>query len=129
MRAVTQDFARSANGIRNLFHAAHASGTKRSAVHNQRIELNLAIAIEEAATASVKRLVVLHDDDRFLYGIQCRSATLEHTPASGNCSPHAAQMCLYHVIRNGPGAAVDEQNGIRRQRIPRSIDVESNRTV
>src|SRR5439155_4104493 len=76
----------------------------------------LAIAIEEAPAAGVKRFVVFDDDDRFLYRIQCRSATVEHTPASSNRVAHTVQVGLDHVVRNGPGATVDEQNGIRRQR-------------
>ncbi len=63
MRTLAQHLAGGADGIRNVFHAADSAGTKRVSVHDERIKLNLALAIQETATAGIKGFIVFHDDD------------------------------------------------------------------
>ena len=51
-------------------------------------------------------------DHGFFHGIERRPAAFEHPPACGHGVAHAVEMSFDHVIRNGPGAAVDDQNRI-----------------
>ena len=103
-----------------MLDAADASGTQRAAVHDQRVELYFAVAIEKAPASGVKGLVIFHDHDCFLDRIERRTAAAEHFPSRRQGVADAIQMRVDHVIRNGPGAAMDEQNGISRQTIPPS---------
>ena len=81
---------------------------QRGAVHDERIELYFAVAIEKAAAAGIKGLVVFHDDHGFFDGIKRRSAAFEHPPARSHGVAHAVEMSFDHVIRNGPGAAMND---------------------
>ena len=112
MRAVAQNLARRAYGIGDALHAAHASAAQRGAVHDEGIELHFAVAIEKAAAAGVESLVVFHDDDSFLDGIERRPAAFEHPPARGHGVAHTVEMSFHHVIGNGPGTAMNDQNRI-----------------
>src|SRR5437899_8333480 len=61
VRALAENFARGAHGIAQTLDAADASGAERSSVHDEGAELDLAIAVEEAAASGVEGLVVFHD--------------------------------------------------------------------
>ena len=109
-------------GLRNALHAAHASGAQGGAVHDEGIELHFAVAIEKAAAAGVESLVVFHDDDGFFDRVERRAAAFEHAPARGHGVAHAVEMSFDHVVRNGPGAAMNYQNRIVARRSPRKDD-------
>src|SRR5580704_9892153 len=70
MRAVAKNLAGSAHGIRDPLYATHASAAQRGAVHDEGIELDLALPIEKAAAPGVERLIILHDDNSFFDGIE-----------------------------------------------------------
>src|SRR5580692_5137442 len=113
--ALTQNLACRSYWIFQSFHASHAPCPQRRTVHDQRIQLHLAVAIQKASPAGIESCVVLHDDDGFLDCIQCRAAALEHAPACDQRVAHPMQVRLHHVIRHGPSAAVNNQNRITRQ--------------
>jgi hypothetical protein len=115
MRALAQNLARRAHGIAQPLHASHASGAQRGTVHDERIELYLAIAVQETSATRVEGLVVFHDDDGLFDGIECRAAALQHLPSGGQSVAHAAQVGVDHVIGYGPCTAVNNQNRISRQ--------------
>jgi hypothetical protein len=98
-----------------MLHATHASGAKGGPLHDQRVELHLGFAIEEATAASIEGLVVFHDHDCFLDGVECRASAAEHLPAGCSGVADAVEVSLNHVIRNGPGASMDNQNRINGQ--------------
>ena len=112
--AFAEDLSGGANGIAQVLDAADTSASQRGAVHHEGVELHFAIAVEKAAAAGVKGLVVFHDDDRFLDRVERRPSALKHVPSGGAGIAHAVQVSLDHVIGNGPGAAVDDQNRIDR---------------
>src|SRR6266446_772373 len=112
VRAFTEDLARGADGVGDAFHASYTSSSKSTAVHDEGVELDLAIAIEEAAAAGVEGLVVFHDDYGFFDCVEGRAAALEDAPSSSGGVADAIEMSVHHVIGNGPGAAVDDQNRI-----------------
>src|SRR6266404_6005901 len=74
--ALLQHLARGANGIADALHAAHAAGAQRGAIHQERVELHAAVAIEEAATAGVEGVVFFQYDDGFFDRIERRAAAL-----------------------------------------------------
>ena len=117
VRAFAQNLARGADGIAQPFDAADAAGAERGAVHDEGVELHSAVAVEKAAAPGVEGLVVFHDDDGFFDRIERRATTLEHAPARGERVVDAADVGVDHVIGHGPGAAVNHQNGIGRQRL------------
>jgi hypothetical protein len=108
VRALAEDLARGADRIRDSFHASYASSPQSTAVHDEGVELNLAIAIEEAASAGVESLVVFHDDYSFFDCVEGRATALEDTPSNGGGVADAVEMGVHHVIGNGPRAAVDD---------------------
>ncbi len=69
----------------------------------------MAVTGQEAAAAGVKSLIFFHDDDGGLHGIQRRSAALEHVPSFRQRPAHAIQVGFNHVIRDGPGSAMDHE--------------------
>ena len=117
VRALAEYLAGGAHRIAQAFDAADASGAKRGAVHDESVELDFAVAIQKASAAGVEGLVVFHDDDGFLDGVERRAAALEHAPSRGQRVIHAVDVGVDHVIRHGPGATVDDQNWIRRQKV------------
>ncbi len=119
VRTLTQNLARCPHRIAQVLHASHASRAKRGSIHDQRIHLHAPIAIQKAATPGVESLVIFHDDDGLLNGIESRAAALEHAPSRGQRVVHATKMGVDHVIRHGPGPAMNHQNRISRQENPR----------
>src|ERR1700682_2168875 len=115
MRAITENLAGGADGIGDTLHTAHTSAAQRSSVHDERIELHFAVAIQKAAATRVKGLVIFHDDHSFLDGIERCPATFQHAPTRGHCIANAIEMGFDHVIGNGPGAAMNYKNGISQE--------------
>ena len=76
--------------------------------------MNLAIAVQKAAAARVKSVVIFQDDDRFLNRIERRASALEHAPARSQRVAHAANMGADHVIGHGPRATMNYENGIHK---------------
>src|ERR1700691_638859 len=116
MRTLAQNLPCRANWITQALHATHASGPKRRTIHNQGIQLHLAVAIQKAASTRVEDLVVFHDDDRFLHSIKSRTAAFQHAPARRDSVAYAMQVSVHHVIGYGPGATVNHKNRISRQK-------------
>ena len=116
MRAVAQNLASGADGIAKPLDAADASGAQGRAIHDEGVELHLAVAIEETAATCVESLVVFHDDHGFFDRIERRAATFEHAPARSHGIAHAVEVGVDHVVRNGPCAAVNHQNRIGQEK-------------
>ena len=127
VRAFIQDQARGPDGIADVLHAAHAAGAKRGPVHHEGIELHAAVAGEKAAAAGVKSLIVFHAGDGGFHGVQRRAAAFQHMPALGQRFLHSGDVGLHHVIRNGPGAAMDHEYGKLSQVCAPGVTSECNR--
>ena len=109
---VAENLASGANGITQTFDATDAAAAQGCAVHDEGVELHLAVAIQEAAAPGVEGFVIFEDDDRFFNRIESRAATLEHAPSSGGGVTHSIEVRVDHVVGDGPGAAVYDQNRI-----------------
>ena len=66
VRTLTQDLARCTHWISQPFHAANSSSAQSGSIHDERVELHFAVAVEEAAATGVEGLVIFHNDDCFL---------------------------------------------------------------
>src|SRR5437899_5498193 len=117
VRTLAENLAGGAHRIAQPLDTADASGAERGSVHDERIELDFAVAIEEAAASGVEGLVVFHDDDGFLDGIERRAAAFEHAPSRGQRVGHAAEVRVDHVVGYGPSAAMNDQNRMSWQEV------------
>src|SRR5581483_412928 len=114
--AFAEHFTRSPDRISNMFNTTDASSTKGCAVHDQRVELDLSLAIQETPAASVEGFIVFHDDDSFFFNcVERGAATFKNTPADSQCIAHAAEMRFNKLVRNRPRAAVDEKGRMSSQ--------------
>src|ERR1043166_5407506 len=119
MRAIAQNLPRCPNRVPQPFNTPDAAGTQGRAIHNERIELYFAVAVQKAATASVKGFVIFHDNDSFLNRVERRPAGFKYAPASSHGIANAIEMGFDHVIGNGPGTAMNYQNRISQEQSSR----------
>src|SRR5580704_15977550 len=76
MRTLGQNLSRRPHWIAHPLHAPDTPGPQRRPIHDERIQLHLAVAIQEATAAGVEGLVVFHDDNGFLDSIKRRATTM-----------------------------------------------------
>jgi hypothetical protein len=95
-----------------VFHASYAAGAQSVAIHDEGIELDLALAVQKAPATGIEGLVIFHHHYGCLDRVERRTAALEDAPARVNGAPHAIKVSFDHVIRNRPRAAVDNKDGI-----------------
>ena len=107
VRTFIQNEPRCANRIANALHTANATGAQSSAIHHEGIELHAAVAGEKAAAAGVKGFIVFHADDSGFHGVHRRAAAFQNVPAFIQRHLHAVSMGFNHVVRDGPGAAMN----------------------
>jgi hypothetical protein len=110
MRAVTQDFSSSPDGIRQALYTSDSPRAKSGPIHNQGIELDLSIAVQETAAAGVEGFVIFHDNDRFLDGIERRATAGQCFPPGSNRPLDTVKVGINHAIGYGPGAAMHHKN-------------------
>src|SRR6266403_4142234 len=108
VRAFAKNFTGSANRIRDTLNASHAPGAQSSAIHNEGIELDLAVAIQKAAAPGVESLVVFHNGYGIFDRVERRSTAFEDTPSGSSCVADPVAVSVHHVIGDGPGATVDD---------------------
>src|SRR5262249_1831044 len=106
------NLASGANRVTQALYASDAASAQRRAIHNESVQLNLPVMVEEAASPGVEGLIIFHHHDRFFHGVQRRTAFGQRAPTRSNCIAHSAQVRAHHVIWNCPGAAMDYKNRI-----------------
>jgi hypothetical protein len=112
VRALAENLAGGAHGIAQALDTSDASGAECGSVHDESVELDSPVAVQEAAASGIEGLIVFHDDDGLLDGIDRRAAALEHAPSRSQRVPHALYVGVDHLIRHGPRAAMNHQNRI-----------------
>ena len=105
--------------IQQAFDAADASGLEGCSVHDERVQLHTAIAIEESSASGVEGFVVLQRGDRLFHRIQRGCAAFERLPTGGGSSLNACPMGWACFVGNGPCATVHNNDG-RRQKSPQA---------
>ncbi len=112
VRRPVEDQTSCLDGVAQALDAGHAAGAEIGAVHQQGVELNPAVAGEKGAAAGVEGVVVFHDGDGGLDGLDSGTAAGEHGPADVEGMGDAALMGGYGGLGNRPGTAMNEQNGV-----------------
>jgi hypothetical protein len=106
-----EDEASGLDGVAEVLDAGDAAGAEVGAVHEEGVELDAAVAGEEGAAAGVKGVVVFHAGDGGLDGVDSGAAAGESGPAGGEGCGDAALVGGDGVVRHGPCAAMDEEDG------------------
>ncbi len=109
--AFIEDEARGADGVGEVLDAGDAAGAEVFAVHEEGVELDAAVAGEKGAAPGVEGVVVFHDDDGGLDGVEGGATAAEDLPAGVECVADAALVGGDAGVGHGPGAAVDEKSG------------------
>ena len=109
--AFVEDEARGLDGVTDAFDAGDAAGAEGGAIHEEGVELDAAVAGEEAAAAGVEGGVVFQRSDGGFDGIECGAGALENAPTVLEGIEDALFVGFEEVGRDIPGAAVDEEDG------------------
>jgi hypothetical protein len=109
--AFVEDEAGGLDGVTDAFDAGDAAGAEGGAVHDEGIELNAAVAGEEAAAAGVEGGVVFEASDGGFDGVESGPVAFEDAPAFLEGIEDALFVGVEEVGGDVPGAAVDEENG------------------
>src|SRR2546423_7334924 len=108
MRALTQYQPRCPDRIADSLHAANATGAKCGSIHDQRIHLHAAVAGKKAAVSGVEDIVFFHHHYSFFHGLERSAALGQDVPASVECLAYSVLVRFRHLIRNGPGPAMNK---------------------
>ena len=112
VRTVAQNFPGGANRVAQTFDATHSTAAEGRAVHDESVELHLAVAVQETAAAGVESFIVFENDHGFFDRVESGSAAFERAPSCRRSIAHAVEVRLDHIVGYGPGAAVYDQNRI-----------------
>ncbi len=107
-----EDEAGGLDGVAEPLDAGYAAGAEVGSVHEKGVELDAAVAGEEGASSSVEGVVVFHDGDGGLDGVDGGAAAGECGPAGCECGGDATLVGVDGVVGHGPGSAVDEEEGL-----------------
>src|SRR5262245_20174393 len=101
--------ARQCDRIAHAPHRRHRARAQRGAVHYGRVQLDIAVAVQYRADASVEDRRVFEYTYGRLDRVEGRAAGLQHAPANRQRLPAAGLMLGDLVVGDIPGAAVDDQ--------------------
>jgi len=101
-----------ADGVAEAFDAGDAAGFHATAIHEKGVKLDAAVGGEEAAAAGVEGGIVLEDGDGGFDGVEGGPAESEAGVAGFEGIADAGLVRGGGIGRDGPGAAVDEEDGI-----------------
>ena len=113
VRAFVEDEAGSADGVTEAFDAGDAAGAKIGAVHEEGVELDAAIAGEEAAATGVEGVVIFHDDDGGFDSGDGGATGLEDSVSGGEGVGDTVLVGGDRVVGHGPCSAMDDEGGAR----------------
>jgi hypothetical protein len=107
-----EDEAGGLDGVAEALDAGDAAGFHAAAVHEEGVELDAAVGGEEAAAAGVEGGVVFKDGDGGFNGVDGGAAEGEDAVAGFEGVADAGLVGGCGVGGDGPGAAVDEEDGV-----------------
>ena len=87
----------------------HSSSLQRPAVHNDRVELNLPIAIQMRPDSRVKCRIVFENHNRRFDRIERRAALRQNRPARLERAPATITAILNRNVGDIPRAAVNDK--------------------
>ena len=112
--AFFHDLSGQADGIANPLDRGDRAGLQGGAIHNDGIELDVALAVQVRTHTRVEDRVFFQDNDRCFDGIDRSAASRKNFPAGfeGPAATFAARN--NRGVRNIPCAAVDDQRWFHR---------------
>jgi len=112
VRALFEDEAGGLDGVAEALDTGNAAGFHASAVHEEGVKLDAAVGGEEAAATGVEGGVVFKDGDGGFNGVEGGTAEGEDSVAGFEGVADAGFVCGCGVGGDGPGAAVDDEDGV-----------------
>ena len=88
-------------------HGCDCAQRQRLPVHDDRVHLDPACAVQHAAYARVKRGIVFHNGDGFFDRVYRRSPCRQNLPAGFRGDVRPADMIGVSLFRDFPGSAVN----------------------
>ena len=110
--ALLKDQTGGADGIAEALDAGNAACAESGTFHEQGVELDAAFAGKEGTPTGVEGVVVFEDGYSSFNRINGGGAASEERGASLEGGEDACFVGGTERVRDGPGAAVDEQNGL-----------------
>jgi len=110
VRAFVEHQARGLNGVAQALDAGDSASAESGTIHEQGVELDAAIAGEEAAASGVEGGVVFQFGDCGFDGVGGGGSEFEERVAGLERVKDALLVGLEHVVGNGPGSAVDDED-------------------
>ena len=111
MGALVEDEARGLDGVADALDAGDAAGAEGGAIHDEGVELDAAVAGEEAAAAGIEGGIVFKGGDGGFDGVEGGAAAFEDAPAFLEGVEDALLVGVEEIGGDIPGAAVDEEDG------------------
>ena len=109
VRALIEDEAGGLDGVAQALDAGDSAGAEGGAVHDEGVELDAAVAGEEAAASGVEGSVVFEVGDGGFDSVDGGGPALEEGIASLEGIEDALFVGVEHVVGNGPGSAVNDE--------------------
>ena len=97
-------------GVLDVANKSDRPGFQGGAVHDRRVQFDLADRVEERADAGVEGRVVLQHAHGRLHRVEGGAARAQHRPARLQGRRAAGFVGLNLIIRHIPGAAVNDQS-------------------
>jgi hypothetical protein len=107
-----------AGGLDGIFDAAEAgdrAGAERGGFHDDGVAFDVAVEGEMGAVAGVEDGVVFEDDNGGFDGVERVAAAFENFPPSLESAEAAGFTSVDGIIRNIPGAAVNNERRLHRE--------------
>ena len=105
-----EDSASQAYRVSDALHGAGCAGLKSGSVHQDRVELRVAIPIKMRASSCIEDRIVLEFDDGFFAGIHRWSTGLKDRPASDERAFHAVASGLLDFLSKSSSTTVNDQS-------------------
>ena len=112
VRALLENETRGLDGVAEALDAGHAASLHAAAVHEEGVELDAAFRGEEAAAPGVEGGVVFKNADSGFHCIEGGAAKGKDLVAGLQGFANAGFVSFSGIGRNGPGATVDDEDGI-----------------
>jgi len=109
--ATFKDEASSLNGVAQALDTSHAASFHAAAVHEEGVELNVAVGGEKAAMTGVEGGVVFEDGDGRFNSVESRGSARDKVVSNFKRVTNSSLMGGSGIGGDGPCATVDKKSG------------------
>jgi hypothetical protein len=114
--AFFEDRAGGLNGIFDAAQSRDGAGAESGGIHDDGVTFDVAIKGEMGAEAGVEGRIVFEDDDGGFDGIERVATAFEDIPTGVESAETAGLAGINGIIGNVPGAAVNDERGLHREK-------------